>query len=70
MKCIFCRDEVESGTMHHMVPSFMTKMDKFSGWKGTGGQITVCRRCHTILHFVLEPIEIALKEELEGEEVK
>jgi len=62
--CFFCGG---SGGLqsHHLVPKFMTKF--YPDLKGRGGTIDLCPTCHDKVHYLLEPIHLALKHEVELE---
>jgi len=60
--CFFC-DKSEELQNHHLVPKFMTKF--YPNLKGKGGTIDLCSTCHDKVHYILEPIHLALKHEVE-----
>jgi len=62
--CFFC-DESGELQNHHLVPKFMTKF--YPDLKGKGGTIDLCPTCHDKVHYILEPIHLALKHEVELE---
>jgi len=60
--CFFC-DRSGELQNHHLVPKFMTKF--YPNLKGKGGTIDLCPTCHDKVHYLLEPIHLALKHEVE-----
>jgi len=60
--CFFC-DRSGELQNHHLVPKFMTKF--YPNLKGKGGTIDLCPTCHDKVHYLLEPIRLALKHEVE-----
>jgi len=60
--CFFC-DKLEELQEHHLVPKFITKF--YPDLKGKGGTIDLCPTCHDKVHYLLEPIRLALKHEVD-----
>jgi len=60
--CFFCGRSGELRS-HHLVPKFMTKF--YPNLKGKGGTIDLCPTCHDKVHYILEPIHLALEHEVE-----
>jgi len=63
-RCFLC-GEAEELREHHLVPKFMTRF--YPSLKGRGGTIDLCPTCHDKVHYLLEPIRLALKHEVELE---
>jgi len=61
--CFLCGKQSNPLQEHHLVPKFMTKF--YPNLKGKGGTIDLCSTCHDKVHYILEPIHLALKHEVE-----
>lgn len=61
-KCFFCNELSDDTQNHHLVPKFLTEF--FPNLTGRGGTIDLCPHCHEKVHYLLEPIQIALKYEV------
>jgi len=63
--CFLCEEEGGELQTHHMIPGFMVNMEPFERWKGCGGSVKLCPKCHKKVTWMLQAIEVILKEELE-----
>jgi len=61
--CFLCSEKMEELQEHHLVPKFMTRF--YPNLKGKGGTIDLCPTCHDKVHYLLEPIRLALKHEVD-----
>jgi len=62
-RCFLCGEPSEELQEHHLVPKFMTKF--YPDLKGRGGTMDLCPTCHDKVHYLLEPIRLALKHEVD-----
>jgi len=66
-RCFLCGEAGEL-QRHHLVPKFITRF--YPNLKGKGGTIDLCPTCHDKVHYLLEPIHLVLKHEVDIREDK